>query len=409
MNGYRNRCFLNANSSDTSIGPPILSYKPQLFSLRNSRQVPGFHTGFVTSCDSRQHQFAPLLLIIRLSGVVKSGMFLAIMGASGAGKTTLLTAISQRRKGGVEGEIMVNGQRVSRDFMTQISGFVPQQDLFVDCLSVTEHLQFMVNLKVKPGRYTIKYFDLIEILLLETGLEKCRHTRICDISGGEKKRLSLAVQVNLKVKPGRYTIKYFDLIEILLLETGLEKCRHTRICDISGGEKKRLSLAVQVETRDLDAILLAGMEIHLRYETQHFTYIYAFYFVHGRYYKKYLVALLISLPYVDVKVDQKGIQSLQGLLYLIITETIFTFMYSVTNVFPQELPVLIREISSGLYHPAPYYAAKVFILLPRSVVGPTLFTGLVFWFARLDGGMPGFLVFCVPVILSATAATAYGK
>ncbi|PSN52331.1 Protein scarlet [Blattella germanica] len=76
-----------------------------------------------------------------------------------------------------------------------------------------------------------------------------------------------------------------------------------------------------------------------------------------------LVALLISLPYVDVKVDQKGIQSLQGLLYLIITETIFTFMYSVTNVFPQELPVLIREISSGLYHPAPYYAAKVFILV----------------------------------------------
>ena len=41
--------------------------------------------------------------------------------------------------------------------------------------------------------------DTIESLLAETGLENCRNTKIRDLSGGEKKRLSLAVQVTFPI------------------------------------------------------------------------------------------------------------------------------------------------------------------------------------------------------------------
>lgn len=63
---------------------------------------------------------------------------------SGAGKTTLLATISKRIKGESTGEILLNGKLVSRDVMARISGFVPQEDLAVESLTVQEHMEFMV-------------------------------------------------------------------------------------------------------------------------------------------------------------------------------------------------------------------------------------------------------------------------
>lgn len=61
--------------------------------------------------------------------------------------------------------------------------------------------------------------------------------------------------------------------------------------------------------------------------------------------------------------DQKDVQNLEGLIYLIITETIFTFTYSVLHTFPEELPAILREISDGLYSPGPYYISKMLSLV----------------------------------------------
>lgn len=47
--------------------------------------------------------------------------------------------------GDVSGEIHLNGRTVDRDLMMRISGFVPQKDLVITCLTVTEHLNFMVR------------------------------------------------------------------------------------------------------------------------------------------------------------------------------------------------------------------------------------------------------------------------
>nr|CAD7431661.1 unnamed protein product [Timema monikensis] len=120
------------------------------------------------------------------------------------------------------------------------------------------------------------------------------------------------------------------------------------------------------------------------------------------------VGLLISLPYLNLNSDeQTGIQNMQGLMYLIVTETIFTYTYSVFHTFPQEIPLLLREIGNGLYRPGPYYISKMIILIPRAILGPFIYTGLIFYIAGLQGGVTGFLLFCIPVISSAIAATAY--
>jgi hypothetical protein len=72
---------------------------------------------------------------------------------------------------------------------------------------------------------------------------------------------------------------------------------------------------------------------------------------------------VISVPFIGTGNDQRGIQNLQGLFYLIVVETIFTFGYSVFNTFPQEIPTLLREIGDNLYQPGPYYLSKMIELV----------------------------------------------
>lgn len=69
----------------------------------------------------------------------------ALLGASGCGKSTLLAALSQRLRGEYEAEITFNGDAIDRTHMTDISGFVPQNDVYLDGLTVREHIYFMVR------------------------------------------------------------------------------------------------------------------------------------------------------------------------------------------------------------------------------------------------------------------------
>lgn len=79
---------------------------------------------------------------------MKTGDLVAILGCSGAGKTTLLAAISQRLRGNLSGEIVVNGVVTERADMIRISSFLPQFEINVQTFTAYEHLYFMVSLCV---------------------------------------------------------------------------------------------------------------------------------------------------------------------------------------------------------------------------------------------------------------------
>ena len=83
----------------------------------------------------------------KVTGVVRPGEFLAIMGASGAGKTTLLNCLTFRNSGKlkISGERYLNGAKVNTDTLARISGYVQQDDLFISTLTVQEHLRFHVS------------------------------------------------------------------------------------------------------------------------------------------------------------------------------------------------------------------------------------------------------------------------
>lgn len=143
-------------------------------------------------------------ILDNVSGYVSSGTCMAIMGSSGAGKSTLMSTLAYRRPTGtiVHGDIAVNGTPMGA-FMHKLSGFVYQDDIFVGTLTVREHLNFMIQLKLRQRFSREEINARIEQVLARAVLNKnCLNRKIGEdsdtkkvLSGGEKKRLSIATEL----------------------------------------------------------------------------------------------------------------------------------------------------------------------------------------------------------------------
>ncbi|XP_054160831.1 protein white-like [Oppia nitens] len=142
-------------------------------------------------------------IIRNVSGAVKSGQLLAIMGASGAGKTTLLNVLTARNlsKVIVDGEVKLNGRYADTNTMSSVSAYVQQMDLFIPVLTVREHLIFNSLLRMDPQLTAKERTERVNQLLIDFSLKRCADSRIGSnttfkgISGGEAKRLSFASEI----------------------------------------------------------------------------------------------------------------------------------------------------------------------------------------------------------------------
>ncbi|KHJ89732.1 ABC transporter, ATP-binding protein [Oesophagostomum dentatum] len=142
-------------------------------------------------------------ILHKVSGVAKAGRLLAIMGSSGAGKTTLLNVLTSRNLAGldVQGIVTVDGRRVNKWKIREISAFVQQHDMFIGTMTVHEHLRFMARLRM-GSHYTKMEQELrVEEVIRKMGLSGCADTMIGipgsikGLSCGEMKRLSFASEI----------------------------------------------------------------------------------------------------------------------------------------------------------------------------------------------------------------------
>ncbi|KPI91739.1 ATP-binding cassette sub-family G member 4 [Papilio xuthus] len=125
-----------------------------------------------------------------VSGRFLSGQLVAIMGPSGAGKSSLLNAISGYRSAGVTGELLVNGQVRDEQLFQRSSCYITQEDLLQPYLSVREAMDVAASLKLSKGTTAHA-----EEILQELGLLEHQHTKTDQLSGGQKKRLSIALEL----------------------------------------------------------------------------------------------------------------------------------------------------------------------------------------------------------------------
>eukprot|EP00002_Diphylleia_rotans_P029205 TRINITY_DN5935_c0_g1_i2.p1 TRINITY_DN5935_c0_g1~~TRINITY_DN5935_c0_g1_i2.p1 ORF type:complete len:349 (+),score=53.74 TRINITY_DN5935_c0_g1_i2:107-1153(+) len=147
----------------------------------------------------------PERVIIRgVSGEARSGQLCALMGSSGAGKTTLLDVLSCHL-GPYEGEILINNSPLSRNVLRKVSAYVVQTEKLPESFTVRETLQFYANLKLPRSTSQAARDGVVDYLLSELMLQGARDTPIGGaffrgISGGEKRRVSIGIE--LITRPG---------------------------------------------------------------------------------------------------------------------------------------------------------------------------------------------------------------
>ena len=147
--------------------------------------------------NSKQEPEPAKKLLDQVTGQARPGELLAILGASGAGKSTLLNTLAFRNLGGleVEGKRLANKKEVTTTSLTAVSGYVQQEELFINVLSVTEHLTFQSLVRMPKGLRRSERRERVEEVIKELGLARSADTRIGDLSGGEKRRLSVASEL----------------------------------------------------------------------------------------------------------------------------------------------------------------------------------------------------------------------
>ena len=127
---------------------------------------------------------------------VKPGEMVAIIGGSGAGKTTVLNCLSGYSRP-TTGSVVVNSVDLYSNFETMkyIIGYVPQSDIVFDNLTVYDMLRYAAQLRLPKDIDEDEFSHRIDDVIKTVELTERKDTLINSLSGGQRKRASIAVEL----------------------------------------------------------------------------------------------------------------------------------------------------------------------------------------------------------------------
>jgi ABC transport system ATP-binding/permease protein len=136
------------------------------------------------------------LLLDEISFVLPESSLLAAVGPSGAGKTTLLGALTGLRPA-QQGHVLYDGRDMysSYDELRQRIGYVPQEDILHSQLTVRTALNYSAELRFGPDVSKAEREHRVAEVMLELGLSDRADLQIDKLSGGQRKRVSIAVEL----------------------------------------------------------------------------------------------------------------------------------------------------------------------------------------------------------------------
>ncbi|MBU4485480.1 MAG: ATP-binding cassette domain-containing protein, partial [Candidatus Delongbacteria bacterium] len=135
-----------------------------------------------------------------ISFEMEHGDLVAIMGPSGCGKSTLLSVINGYQKP-YSGDVVLDNFDLHRNysFLKNFMGFVPQDDLLFDNLTVYENLYFNAKLRY-PSKHDKVLEALVNKVLKDIGLSDKKDSKVGNpldktLSGGQRKRLNIGLEL----------------------------------------------------------------------------------------------------------------------------------------------------------------------------------------------------------------------
>ncbi|HLI88554.1 MAG TPA: FHA domain-containing protein [Ktedonobacteraceae bacterium] len=137
-----------------------------------------------------------VILLNDISLVIPPRKFVAVVGGSGAGKSTLMDALNGLRPA-QQGMVLYNGQDYYRHlaaFSTQL-GYVPQDDIIHRDLTVEHALYYAAKLRLPDDFTETQIKQRINEVLEDVDMKKRRDLLVSKLSGGQRKRVSIALEL----------------------------------------------------------------------------------------------------------------------------------------------------------------------------------------------------------------------
>ena len=148
-----------------------------------------------------------LNILKSVSTKFNAGEFNVILGPSGSGKSSLLNAMARRLRSSVltryrtSGTMLFNGVQPTDKEVQSLCSYVTQDDsALLPYLTVRETLRFAAGLRLPRWMSEEEKMERAEDVLMKMGLKDCADVLVGNellkgISGGEKRRVSIAVQI----------------------------------------------------------------------------------------------------------------------------------------------------------------------------------------------------------------------
>ncbi|MFG2139698.1 FHA domain-containing protein [Streptomyces sp. NPDC048650] len=138
-------------------------------------------------------------LLDQVSFPVGEKSLLAVVGPSGAGKSTLLNALTGLRPAD-DGSVLYDGRDLYRDYaeLRQRIGLVPQDDILHSQLTVRRALGYAARLRFPEDTARSERLARVDEVIHELGLDQRADQPIHSLSGGQRKRVSVALELLTK-------------------------------------------------------------------------------------------------------------------------------------------------------------------------------------------------------------------
>src|SRR5215471_1190578 len=192
--------YLLKSEDVVQIGPFVLQGDTvKGIAIFDTRSTPRIDAIAVTETISAGRGHPARKLLDEVSLAIEANEFVGVLGPSGAGKSVLIKALNGMRRT-TSGRILINNLDLYQhvDSLKQSIGYVPQDDIIHRELTVYRTIYYVARLRLSRDVGADELDQIINEVIDVTGLSDRRDVRVSQLSGGQRKRVSVAVELLTK-------------------------------------------------------------------------------------------------------------------------------------------------------------------------------------------------------------------